>query len=623
MFHPTFSHIAHVIAENWFAIFFPQERIFILYLLTSFIIAWFIWRSQLRKEGKSAAAGIRDFFSYIFDPDLYNHKSSWQDYLIFFINGFLYYGIIAQFVLSERPFAILTRKGLLALFGPLDHPLFTSFAGAVLFTIVAALLYDFGVYLAHYLTHKIPVLWAFHKVHHSAEVLTPVTLLRMHPVDLFLNTLILVLFVGAGIGLFSYMSLREVTQNQILGINAILFAFYATGYNLRHSHVWLHYPSWLSCFLVSPAQHQIHHSVALRHRDKNLGLIFSFWDRLFGTLYSPKEREDITLGISSEEPNPYRSIKEIYTRPFRESLDAFFRSNTWGKGIAAVFDMTGLVAGIIGFGVLYFQMAIIADGKLIDPPSVYLEDLTWPEIYSAQHNGYDTIIIPSGGTEQNGPQMVLGKHNYIVHYTAGEIAKRLGNALVAPVIAYVPEGRITPDLTDNMQQTGTIGVPPQVLEDTLYWAAVSFERHGFKYIYFIGDHGFDQVPQQHVADKLTALWKKDGIIVANISKYYDPSNGQIQWLEKKGFKDNDIGTHASIRDTSELLYVQPKGIRRDPFTIPGLPSGVHGNPSLATKEIGEKMIELKISAAVNEIRAVRASGKAPPSPYIGQPGKDE
>jgi creatinine amidohydrolase len=120
------------------------------------------------------------------------------------------------------------------------------------------------------------------------------------------------------------------------------------------------------------------------------------------------------------------------------------------------------------------------------------------------------------------------------------------------------------------------------------------------------------VAQQRVADKLTALWKKDGVLVANISKYYDPSNGQVRWLQKQGFKDFDIGLHAALRDTSELMYVHPEGIRSNPVIIPDRLSGVFGNPFLATKEIGKKMIELKIDTAVTEIQDIRKTGKAPP-----------
>lgn len=613
MFHLNFSNFARNTTQSWLGVFIPRERIFILYLLTSLCMAWLVWRAEMRREGNKGKKA-KDFFSYIFNPGIYAHKSSWQDYFIFFANGILHYGIIAQLILTERPFAVAVRKSLFAAFGPLDHPLFGGMAGIAAFTLISALLYDFGTYITHYMTHKIPALWTFHKVHHSAEVLTPVTLLRMHPVDLLLNSLFGAILIGIGIGLFSYLSLQEMTDVKVLGINIILFLFYFFGYNLRHSHVWLHYPEWLSRFLVSPAQHQIHHSMALRHRDKNLGLIFSFWDRLFGTLYLPKEKEDIVFGINEKQPNPYSSVKEMYMKPFIECRD-LLRARLRKKGKSAYFGATATLGGFAGLVLLYFQMATLANGGLMDPPSLYLEDLTWPEIYQAQHNGYDTIIIPSGGTEQNGPHMVLGKHNYVVHYAAGKIASQLGNALVAPVIAYVPEGEITPKLTENMRQTGTIGVPPQVLEDTLYWAAFSFKQHGFKYIYFIGDHGYDQVPQQHVADKLTALWKKDGVIVANVSRYYDPSNEQVHWLEKQGFKDVDIGFHASIRDTSELMYVHPEGIRHDPIIIPGLPSGVWGNPSLASKEIGGKMIELKVSAAVKEIRDIRLTGKAPPAPY--------
>jgi len=599
-------NMAKVTAQNWMGFFVPQERIYILYLLTAAVMAWFVWLVETREEAEAGRPRPK-FLTWLFPREIYAHNSAKQDYFIFYVNGLIYYGIAAQFLMTERPFAVLARRGLVSLFGPLDHPVLTGVAAVAAFTVATALLYDLGVYLMHLMTHKIPALWAFHKVHHSAEVLTPLTLLRMHPVDLFLNLVLVSLLTGAGLGLFSYLAAREVTDIRVLEINVLLFAFYFAGYNLRHSHIWLHYPPWLAKILISPAQHQIHHSTAPRHFDKNFGLMFSFWDRLFGSVYDPKEKEEIVFGISRKERNPYSSMKALYVQPFTEIRD-LARARLKKEGPAGALGMTGTAAGLLGLTILYFQLTSYAAGGLMAPPSVYLEDLTWTEIYQAQHNGYDTVIIPAGGTEQNGPHMTLGKHNYIVHATSGEIAKRLGNALVAPVIAYVPEGDIEPKLTENMQWTGTVGVPAKVLEDTLYWAATSFKQHGFKYIYFIGDHGFDQEPQQHVADKLSALWKKDGVTVAQIGNYYF-ANGQDAWLQKKGFSEKDIGWHAAIRDTSEMMAIHPEGIRADPVTVKGLPPGPQGNPSLATKEIGQKMIDLKIEAAVAQMRAVRAGKK--------------
>src|SRR5688572_26116154 len=126
---------------------------------------------------------------------------------------------------------------------------------------------------------------------------------------------------------------------------------------------------------------------------------------------------------------------------------------------------------------LYFALAIIALLSSISLASaqasltsVFLEELTWMEVRDAIKAGKTTAIIPTGGTEQNGPHMVLGKHNFLVKYKAGEIAKKLGNALVAPVVAYVPEGDIDPP-SGHMRFAGTITTPQDVFAKVLEYAA--------------------------------------------------------------------------------------------------------------------------------------------------------
>ena len=135
------------------------------------------------------------------------------------------------------------------------------------------------------------------------------------------------------------------------------------------------------------------------------------------------------------------------------------------------------------------------------PDAVFLEELTWTEVRDALASGTTTVIIPTGGTEQNGPHMVLGKHNYLVHHKAGEVARRLGNALVAPVMAYVPEGNVDPP-TGHMRFPGTITTPPEVFEQVLEFAARSFKQHGFLDIALLGDSGGNQASQAAVAARL-------------------------------------------------------------------------------------------------------------------------
>jgi len=237
--------------------------------------------------------------------------------------------------------------------------------------------------------------------------------------------------------------------------------------------------------------------------------------------------------------------------------------------------------------------------------SVHLEELTWTEVRTLMERGYKTAIVPTGGTEQNGPHMVLGKHNYIVRYTAERIAQSLGNALVAPVIAYVPEGEIERP-TGHMAYPGTISVPDGVFAATLEAAARSLRAHGFTTILFLGDSYGNQPAQQAVARRLGSKWKRHGVRVLHVGDYY-ASNGQVDWLRARGETNTTIGGHAGIRDTSELLAINPAGIRRDrmqPHTAPGMAgSGVNGDPTRASADRGQKMLQLKIDAALRQIRA--------------------
>src|SRR5262249_45836677 len=150
---------------------------------------------------------------------------------------------------------------------------------------------DFVKYIFHHLFHKVPFFWEFHKVHHSAETLTPFTNYRIHPVE-HVAAYILFVFMGSFNGIIHYLFGPNLQFLSIFGVDLIFFLVLLLLPNLNHSHIWLQYPPWLSRILVSPAQHQIHHSKDPKHYDKNFGGILSCWDYLFGTLYSPKLKEN-------------------------------------------------------------------------------------------------------------------------------------------------------------------------------------------------------------------------------------------------------------------------------------------------------------------------------------------
>lgn len=236
------------------------------------------------------------------------------------------------------------------------------------------------------------------------------------------------------------------------------------------------------------------------------------------------------------------------------------------------------------------------------PVPVDIEDMTWPEIKARMDSGTDTIIIPSGGTEQNGPLIATGKHNWIVRFTCGEIARRLGNALVAPVITYVPEGAFAKE--GHMLFPGTISLREETFAALLEDTARSFRLHGFKRIYFIGDHGGNQTPQQQVADKLGREWKDEGIIVLHVGDYYTDA-GAVAWMKEQNLGGTDPAGHAGFMDASEIMASHADAIRRDEIKAYKAEdfnsTGVLGDPSRASAEYGRKLLEFKIQAALDQI----------------------
>jgi creatinine amidohydrolase/Fe(II)-dependent formamide hydrolase-like protein len=243
------------------------------------------------------------------------------------------------------------------------------------------------------------------------------------------------------------------------------------------------------------------------------------------------------------------------------------------------------------------------------PDSVFLEELTWMEVRDALAAGKTTVIIPTGGTEQNGPHIVLGKHNYLVKYKAGEIAKQLGNALVAPVVAYVPEGEINPP-TGHMRYAGTITTPQDVFVKVLEYAARSFKQHGFVDIALVGDSGGNQEGQRLVAAALNKEWAATPARVHHVTAYY-PGRGD-DWVVSQGVSAADVGTHAGTHDTASLMYINPSMLRVDKLVVgkSGDGQGHVGNPAKATALFGRRILEMQIEDGTKQIRELRVSSRS-------------
>ena len=261
-----------------------------------------------------------------------------------------------------------------------------------------------------------------------------------------------------------------------------------------------------------------------------------------------------------------------------------------------------VAAGLVAIALLAAAWAAPAG-----PASVMLEDLTSTELKDRLAAGTTTVLVPIGGTEQNGPHLALGKHNLRAKVLAARIAERLGMAVVAPVVAYVPEGNIDPP-TQHMRWVGTISISEAAFEATLEGAARSFRQHGFHDVVFLPDHGGYVKSVERVAAKLNReLGGKGGPFQAlALSAYYQVTQTDfVQALKSRGFGDEEIGRHAGLADTSLALAIEPSQVRMDAAAkrARAAQDGVTGDPRRASAELGRLGTDRIVEVAVAAIQA--------------------
>jgi sterol desaturase/sphingolipid hydroxylase (fatty acid hydroxylase superfamily) len=288
----------------------PWQREYILFLLANGIIAYWVYRRRARRPT------LRGALRYCFPRRIFTHPSAMVDYKAWVINGILLVLITPALAGVGLGFYTMTLAAIRAVTGVDGYHGTVSAPWVVFATIVDLLAIDATLFFAHYAFHKVPLLWEFHKTHHSAKVLTPFTVFRVHPVEMTLTAALgvaLSSMVGACL-VFAFDSSPGAT---VLGLNAFQFAFYIVGYHLRHSHVWIMFPGWIGRQISSPALHHIHHSSDPRHFDKNMAQMFTFWDRMFGTLYLPTEQETLTFGLGKGHDREFDTLSDIYFRAFR------------------------------------------------------------------------------------------------------------------------------------------------------------------------------------------------------------------------------------------------------------------------------------------------------------------
>jgi len=260
-------------------------------------------------------------------------------------------------------------------------------------------------------------------------------------------------------------------------------------------------------------------------------------------------------------------------------------------------------------GLLLCVLLVGASSALAQAPdTVFLEELTWTEIRDRIQAGGTTVIVPIGGTEQNGPHMAVGKHNVRVKVLSDKIARTLGNALVAPVLAYVPEGPVSPP-AGHMRFPGTLTVPDDVFQRVIEYTARSLKLHGFRHIVLLGDHGSTQSGQSAVAKRLNREWASAPVRVHAVEEYYRASQDEFRLLLKaKGYRDDELGSHASLADTSLMLALDPRLVRMDRLRRGTGPTGdgVDGDPSRASAELGRLGVEAIVARTVSAVKTAIA-----------------
>ena len=297
----------------------PQKRIFIGYLISSLLIA-ILW--LIIKKRHSVLSSLR----FIFTKKVWWSSSAKADYQLFLINKVLML-VLSPALLSQIAIASSLFLWLHDIFP--DRPLLLSTSPtwliSLLFTSVYFLLDDFARFYIHRLMHLMPFLWAFHKVHHSATTMTPITVFRTHPIEMIIFGLRSSLVQGVCIASFVFFLGDKTNLITIIGANLFVFFFNIVGSNLRHSHIAIAYWKPLEKMFISPAQHHIHHSIAKEHHDKNFGVALAVWDWAFGSLHHSESSTEISFGIienHQQKAGQNHSLKQLYISPFVDAVDS-------------------------------------------------------------------------------------------------------------------------------------------------------------------------------------------------------------------------------------------------------------------------------------------------------------
>ena len=287
--------------------------LFWMHLASALLLAalWHVWRAG------AAPAGWRAFRGQHLGAATWWHRSARADYAFYLVNGVLFPLWVAPWLPDLDPVRAHMEAHLGAAFGGGGEEQPSVLVGLLL-GVAVFVAFDLGRWLAHRVQHRVRWLWPFHAVHHSAEVLTPVTTFRVHPVDLAVMATGSALTTAPVLALIAWRWPHGGMASAGLVAATLLFTFDIGGSLLRHSSVHLGYGRVLERVLVSPAQHRLHHSIAPEHRDRNFGFALAVWDALAGTLCTSRRGEAIEVGLADGQSQRHRSLLRLYLVPFAD-----------------------------------------------------------------------------------------------------------------------------------------------------------------------------------------------------------------------------------------------------------------------------------------------------------------
>ena len=327
-------------------LFFSSGSVFsVTSLLSAFVIPALL--ISLRRYRRNRRVRLKTIVRALFPKRILRSRSNIADICYVYFHVFVFGLTLGWAVLSYQFLTNGVIDLLVATFGARSESTLPELVTRSIITLLLFLGYELGYWINHYLSHRVPFLWEFHKVHHSATVLTPLTVFRVHPVYMLIFANILAVAAAVANGLANYLFGNTAYQYALSDTNIILVVFIHTWGHLQHSHMWISFPGVLGRILLSPAHHQVHHSTHPVHFNKNMGSVLAVWDWMFGTLYVPsKEPERLSYGVEPDRPHAHTITGEFLAPFYRGGVLAAQALARAPHALGAVFTRRSIAAGV-------------------------------------------------------------------------------------------------------------------------------------------------------------------------------------------------------------------------------------------------------------------------------------